>query len=72
MVGIMTSLNLARINASPSNSLPQQSWCGSHSTLVFMPGQASLASPQQFDLSKHSEAHYPPSEQHDCSALQFI
>ena len=62
MAGNMMSLNSARINIALSNSHLQQSWCGSHSTLVFMPGQASLASPQQSNLSKFSKAHYPPSK----------
>ena len=46
MVRMMMTLHLARISTTLSNSHCQQLGCSYHSTLVFTPGQASLASPQ--------------------------
>ena len=63
------SMHSVRINAAPSNSHPEQLWCICHSNLVFMPGQASLASPQQSDLSTCSGVHCPLSDWCNCSVL---
>ena len=59
---MMLTLLLARISSAPSNSCHQQSVCGSHSTLVFMPGWVPPTSSQQFNsfnIPQCNGAHCP-------------